>query len=261
MTINGSAPPASPGRFGAASPGLRPAPTPLDELLATPEPPRRGRWSRGRLLIVLALVSVAAGGYVAGHYTWPRPAPPSPAELAVTATALPAGIRFTPADFRTVRLEPGAKAPAGALTPAQAAGLAGMVTARAVPAGTFLARSLITSRGALPDSARALVGLALKPGQLPVGGIAPGQQVLVVLLRTSQAGGTVHAAPLVTTTVWDMRGPDNSGDVIAAIVVPVHLAALVSAYAAQGNVALVATAGHPTSQASPSSSPSSKSGR
>jgi SAF domain len=276
MTIDGAAPPASPGRFGAATPGMRPAPTPLDDLLATPDPPRRRRWSRGRVLLVVALVFVAAGGYVAGHYTWPRPAPPRPAELVVTATALPAGQRLSPADFRTVRLEPGVRRPPGALTPAQAARLAGMVTARAIPAGTFLARSLITSGGALPDSSRALVGLALKPGQLPVGGLAPGQQVLVVLLRTSQAGGTVHAAPLVTTTVWDMRGPDSSGDVVASVVVPAHLAALVSAYAAQGNVALVATAGRPSSpaprrtagrpssptpHARPSSSASKKSGR
>jgi hypothetical protein len=141
------------------------------------------------------------------------------------------------------------------MTPAQAAGLMGMVTVRSLPSGTFIAHALVTSRGALPDSARALVGLALKPGQVPVGGLAPGQAVLLVLLRPDQATGTIHETPLVTTTVWDLRGADSSGDVTATVVVPLHLAAYVSAYAAQGEVALVATA-RPPASTSPSPRPS-----
>jgi hypothetical protein len=181
-------------------------------------------------------------GYVAGHFTWPHPAPPPPTELVVTDAALPAGIKLTPADLRTVSVQPGAKGPAGSMTPAAAGGLVGLVTARAIPAGTFLERSLLTNAGALPNNAHALVGLALKPGQLPVGGLSVGQQVLVVTLRTSSDGTVLRPVPLVITRVWDMQGPDSSGATLATVLVPAHEAALLSGYAAQGDVALVATA-------------------
>ena len=262
MTIDGSAPPASPGRFGAATPGLRPAPPALEALLAAPEPKGRRRLSRNRVLLLVALVLAAAAGYAGGHFYWPFSSPPRPTEFAVTATALPAGMRLSPADFRTVSLTPGEKPPAGAMTPAQAAGLTGLVTAHAVPAGTFIAQTLVTSRGALPDSVHSLVGLSLKPGQDPFGGLAPGQQVEVVLLRVNQAAGTVRAAPIVNTTVWDVSGPDSSGNLTATVVVPAHLAPVISAYAAQGNVALVATGRAATSTGpSPSSSKKASSPR
>jgi SAF domain len=231
------------GRFGAATPGVRPSPPSLEALLSAAEPPaRRWSWSRNRVLAAAGVVVLAAGAFAGGHFTAGHAAPASPTELMVTGTALPAGTRLTEADLRAVPVQPGASRPAGTMTRAAAGGMIGLVLKQPVPAGTFLQRSLLTSAGALPDAAHALVGLALKPGQLPVGGLAAGQQVLVVLLRTSSGGAVARPVPLVITTVWNMQGPDSSGDTLATVVVPAHDAALLSGYAAQADVALVATA-------------------
>jgi len=229
------------GRFGAATPGRRPSPPSLEALLSAPEPPAgRRRWTRPRLLAAAGVVVVAAAAFAAGHFTVGQPARPT--ELMVTDAALPAGTRLTQADLRAVPVQVGASRPAGAMTPAAASGMIGLVMKQAVPAGTFLERSLLTSAGAIPNAAQALVGVALKPGQVPAGGLSAGQQVLVVMLRASSGGTVLRPQPLVITSVWNTRGPDSSGTTLATVVVPAHDAALLSGYAAQGDVTLVATA-------------------
>ena len=229
------------GRFGAATPGRRPSPPSLEALLSAPEPPAgRRRWTRRQIIAAAGVVVLVAAGFAAGHFTVGRPAPPT--EFMVTNAALPAGTRLTEADLRAVPVQFGARRPAGAMTPAGAGQLIGLVMKQPVPAGTFLERSLMTSAGAVPNAAQALVGLALKPGQAPAGGLAVGQQVLVVMLRASAGGTVLRPAPLVVTSIWNTRGPDSSGDTLATVVVPAHDAALLSGYAAQGDVALVATA-------------------
>jgi SAF domain len=266
--MNGYDEPGRSGRFGAATPGARPSPPSLEALLEAPSTPPR-RWWRRPWMIALAAVVLLAGGFAAGHYIGRRPAPAPPSELMVTDTALPAGTRLTAADLRTVPVQAGARLPAGAVTPAAAGPMIGHVMARAVPAGTFLTSALMTSGGALPGPAHALVGLSLKPGQLPSGGLSVGQQVLIVLLHASSDGTVLHPSPLVITTVWYIQAADSSGDTQASVIVSVHLAGLLSGYAAQQDVALVSTdipqshapAASPTSTPTPAKSTPAKSSR
>ena len=241
------------GRFGTATPGARPSPPSLESILTGPEPSSRRRFTWRRLLALAGVLVLAAGGYLLGRFTAPPPPPRKTIQLVVTTAALPAGARLSTADLRVITVRPGAAVPPGALPPAAAAHLIGLVTRNAVPAGTFLQGSLVAPGGALPDPAHELVGLALKDGQLPAGGLSDGQQVLVVALPVSSQGTALSPVTLVSTTVWYLQGPDSSGSTLATIVVPAHLATRLAGYAARGEIALVATSGNAGALAPPAS--------
>lgn len=228
------------GRFGAAAPGALPARPPLDPVLDARDAPAARRlitWRR--MLAVGVAVILAAGAYVAGYYA----APGSPASrlLLVTSVPLAAGARLSASDLSVVRVETGVSAPAGALSSTAAASLTGLVTRTALPPGTFLTRSLLDNSGAVPASSQALVGLALKPGQVPADGLTAGQHVLVILLPVNSSGVPLKPVPLIRTTVWDEQGPDTSGTTHVTVVVPAKLAVRLAGYAAQSQVTLVQT--------------------
>lgn len=224
------------GRFGAATPGVRPDRASLADLL-DPGPARR-RWPAWRQLIVmLAVVVTAAGGYAAGRLLAPS-GPPPMVRLVVTGAALPQGTSLSHADLRVVRV-PAAAAPAGALGPS-AVSAAGLKTSRPMPAGAFLTRSELVPGGAVPGPDQALVGLALKPGELPAGGLVDGQRVLVVLLPQTAQGAPGAPVDLTTTTVWSVGGLGGSGTVEATVLVPRFMATSLAGHAARGEVALVA---------------------
>jgi hypothetical protein len=235
-THNGS------GRFGAATPGARP-PLPVPARLPNPPSGPSGprRVTRSQVIAAAVLVAVAVLGYVAGHFTWASPVPPV-SGLMVTDTALPAGATLTWADLRIVPVPAGAGAPAGAVTRAAARSLVGLVTTRPVPAGTFLERALVGPAGALPDAAEALVGLALKPGQVPGGGLAVGQNVQVVLLQPNAQQSAFIPEPLGPATVWHVQEPDSATGVTqVTVIVSVGEAAQLTSFAAESDVALVVT--------------------
>jgi hypothetical protein len=229
------------GRFGAATPGHRQAPPPMPTPTHDAEgaPPGRRLSAKRRLLWAGVAAAIAAAGYLTGHFTAPGPA--ASRYLLVTSVPLPAGARLTRADLSTVAVAAADRIPAGALGTAAAASVTGLVTTVAVPQGTFLSRSLLAPSGAVPGPAQALVGLALKPGQLPAGGLTDGQQVLVIALPVSSSGTPLTPVQLATTTVWDEQGPDTSGTTQATVVVPASVAVRLAQYAAQGEVALVQT--------------------
>jgi hypothetical protein len=61
------------------------------------------------------------------------------------------------------------------------------------------------------------------------------------MLRSSSSGAVQQPVPLAITSVWYLQGSDSSGTTQASVIVPAHDAALLSSYAAQQDVALVAT--------------------
>jgi hypothetical protein len=227
-------------RFGTATPGAKAEQPSLTDLLAVPPSPRRLLTWRRILVAVLAL-ALAGGGYAAGRFTAPN-ASAQLSAVTVTRVALPAGGRLTSSDLRIVTVDQDASIPEGALGPAAAARLIGLVTPMALPAGTFLTRSQFTRSGAVPGPAQALVGLALHPGQLPLGGLAVGQQVLVVLLPVDAQGQALYPVSLTTTSVWDVQGASSSGTTAVSVVVPAGMATRLASYAARGEVALIAVA-------------------
>jgi hypothetical protein len=228
------------GRFGAASPGLRPERQSLEDLLTSRQPPPARR--RRKAVVIACIVAVLAaggGGYLAGRLT--APGPPALTRIIVTDTALPQGARLSAADLLVITVRSGTSAPAGSLGPAAESSLIGLATTTALPSETIVTRSLFAPAGSVPLAANALVGLALKPGQVPAGGLTPGEQVLIVLVPSSNA----PAFPLTNTTVWNVQGSVAAGMVTATVIVPASIATRLAGYATRGEVALVVTSATP----------------
>ncbi len=247
------------GRFGAATPGL-PAERPsIDDLVAAQNrgSGRRRLVTPWRVTALVAAILLAGGAYALGRYVF-APTPPRTVNLLMTSVPLPAGARVGAADLRVVTVN-GAKVPAGLLSPSAASSVIGLVVRNAVPEGTFLARSMLSPVGGVPDASQAIVGLALKPGQLPAGGLAVGQKVLVVLLPVNSQGVPLNPISLINTTVWDLQPPDAGGDQEAAVIVPSSMASRLSSFAARGEVSLVATSAPPAPSTTPSPKPTVKS--
>jgi hypothetical protein len=225
------------GRFGAASPGLRPERQSLEDLLTTMQPPpaRRHRAVLAGVCVV-AVLAAGGGGYLAGRLT--APGPPSVTRILITDRALPQGTRLRPADLLTITVRRGISPPAGSLGPSAVSSLLGLAARTALPSGTIVTRSLLAPARAVPLAARALVGLGLKPGQLPAGGLTAGEQVLIVLVPSSN---NAPASALASSTVWDVQGSVAAGMVTASVIVPVTIATQLAGYAARGEIALVVT--------------------
>lgn len=236
------------GRFGAATPGVRAEPAGIGDLVTAPTR-RRRRITPWRVTALVVALLVAGGSYALGRYVLAPKLPPT-VRIAVTAVALPAGATLTASDIRIVTIQASAP-PAGYLSPAAAVGVIGLVTRQPLPAGTLIGSSMLSPSGALPDSSQALVGLDLKAGQVPAGGLVIGQKVLVVLLPVNPQGIPGNPQPLTSTRVWDLLPPTSSGEVQASVIVPIKDAAMLSGYAARGEVSLVATAAPPAPSTTP----------
>jgi hypothetical protein len=234
------------GRFGAASPGLRPERQSLEDLLtARHSPPARKRRKAALVLVcIVAVLAAGGGGYLAGRLT--APGPPSLTKILVTDAALPQGTRLSAADLLVITVRSGIGAPPGSLGPTAEPSLLGMATTTALPSETIVTRSLLAPAASVPLTTSALVGLALKPGQMPAGGLTAGEQVLIVLVPSSN---NAPAFPLVSSTVWDVQGSVSAGMVTATVIVPASIATRLAGYATRGEVALVVTGAAASSSA------------
>lgn len=234
----------SAGRFGAATPGMRSERAPIGDLVAMRRPGQtaRRRFVRPwRLTALIAAIIVAGGAYALGRYVVAQKPPPQ-IRLAVTTTPLDIGAPLTTDDFDAVTVRR-SSAPKGALTWAAAKGLIDHFTNRPIPAGTFLVREMLVTTGAMPDATHTLVGLALKPGQFPAGGLAVGQKVDILLLPVSTDGSVKDLTPKSFATIWALLPPDSSGAQEVTVLVKRSAAAeQLANYAAHGQVSLVATA-------------------
>ncbi|MGN6607344.1 MAG: SAF domain-containing protein [Jatrophihabitans sp.] len=111
---------------------------------------------------------------------------------------------------------------------------------------TLLQRSMLTRTNPLPAGS-AMVGVALKPGQLPATGLPDGAHVDVLQLPDhNAAAATPSPAPrllagsaLVFTTVSDAS---QTGGTLATLVVPRAAAAEIAAASDAGSIALVEVA-------------------
>lgn len=125
-----------------------------------------------------------------------------------------------------------------------------------IPSGSLLTVGDVTS-SQLINQGDAVVGMALKLGQLPSAGVEPGDEVMVVETGTpgaslelptgsgnSQVSTGVAASVLVRrASVFDVEAPqasaDSSASDLVSVEVPQAVAALVSSAAAAGQTSLV----------------------
>jgi len=194
-------------------------------------------------LIALSVALIAVGGLSgavlytsSGHRT----------SVVVVARDVPIGAQITQADLTeaSIALDPAVKA-------VKASGekqLLGQRAAVDLKAGSLLAPSQVT-RKTLVGPNETLVGVSLKPSQLPATTLQSGQKVLIVSTPDpnatgadgGKAGGATGAPPeTLTATVVKVGDPQTgTGTVTVDVAVPAGDGPALAARVATGNVALI----------------------
>lgn len=214
----------------------RPQPLPA---VAVGELPRRRRWgltSLGVLLVVLG--SVVAFLLVNAVGT-------TQAYLAV-ARDVPYGATISPQDLTVVQLNPSSGlrlVPAG-----QRDRIVGRQAATPLFAGSALSAAQVTDRG-VPGPGEQVVGMDLKPGQVPARTLRAGEPVVLVVVPpasvvgvpgTDSDGGELSTVP---ATVAGVQGARSDGSVRVDVAVAKADGPRVASMAVAGRIVLVATSG------------------
>ncbi|MEU2834340.1 SAF domain-containing protein [Streptomyces lavendulae] len=227
---------AVPGTGGTGGPG-NPA--------AAPRVVRQRRRRPG--LIALSVALIAAGG-LSGALLFTASGQRS--AVLVVARDVPAGNAVTEADLApaSLALDPAVKA----VPVARKGEMVGKRAAVALAAGSLLSPAQVTS-SSLVKAGEQLVGVALKPSQLPASRLSPGQKVLIVSTpdpaqaAASVAGGKAGepaGAPktLAATVVSVGEAAPATGVVTVDVAVPAADGPTLAARAATGAVALIVAA-------------------
>lgn len=204
--------------------------------LGTPATPAPLRARRRPAYVAFGIALAAAGGVMTA--TIVSRAGDRVAVLAV-AQNVPVGTTITASDLTVAHV-----AADSAVAPIRArdeSTVVGQVAAVGMPAGSLLVRSDLAAT-AIPATGQQLVGVAVKPGQLPARPLAAGDKVLVAETpgdftgSTGSADGTVRTIP---ATVVDVSAPESDGTVVVDLLVASAQGPQVAAIASTGHVALL----------------------
>ncbi|MFF3864027.1 SAF domain-containing protein [Streptomyces sp. NPDC002209] len=197
-------------------------------------------------LIALSIALIAAGG-LSGALLFTASGQRS--SVLVVARDVPVGNAITEADLAPASL---ALDPAVTAVPAaKKAGMVGQRAAVALKSGSLLSPGQVTSTS-LVKAGEQLVGVALKPSQLPASRLSPGQKVLIVSTpdpaQASAAAGagkaadTAAPATLAATVVAVGVAAPATGVVVVDVAVPAASGPTLAARVATGAVALIVAA-------------------
>lgn len=189
-------------------------------------------------LIALSAALIAAGG-LSGAVLYSSSGQRT--SVVVVARDVPIGAQITRADLTeaSLALDPAVKT-------VKASGEQKLIGQRAavnLKAGSLLAPSQVT-RKTLVGPDETLVGVSLKPSQLPATRLAPGQKVLIVSTPdpTAAAGKTDDGSvpKSLTATVVTVGDPQTgTGTVTVDVAVPAGDGPALASRVATGNVALI----------------------
>ncbi len=232
----------TPSSNGATSRAAASAPRPL--LRAgerIPVPPRRRRPGLAALglLIVLGCAGVSGALVLRSN---------DKTTVLTMARAVPAGHVMTASDLSTADIS-------GTGLTAIAAASAGTVTGKTAAVdllpGTLLASGMLT-RDRVPGPDQAVVGLALKPGQLPQAELTPGTRVMVIRVPTAaaqqlpageaNAGSSGSDVLVPEATVLSVDDDPASAGRLVSLVVAKDVAAALARAGATGAVSLAVIA-------------------
>lgn len=188
---------------------------------------RRPGWTALAVLLVVGFAAVGAWLYTsAGAKT----------AVVVVVRDVPAGHRIARSDVSTVDVAGGVTAVAGDRLDS----VVGQAAAVHLLPRMLLQRSMVTSATGLSPS-QAQVGVAVKSGQIPAGGLASGDLVEVVALPAANAATPGAPQVLVeAAVVFAVRDdPATPGGTLLTLVVPAAQAVPVAAAGVAGQVALI----------------------
>ncbi|MGW2841896.1 SAF domain-containing protein [Streptomyces sp. NPDC001493] len=218
-----------PGPNGAAAP------------VAAPRMVKQRRRRPG--LIALSVALIAAGG-LSGAVLYSASGQRT-AVLVVTRD-VPAGAMLSKADLGevSVALDPAVKSVASS----RSRSIVGQRAATDLRAGSLLAPSQVTDKS-LVGPGQQVVGVSVKPSQLPATRLSPGQQVLIVSTpdadqtATQQETGLERTPKTLAASVVTVGAPAaGTGNVVVDVAVPVKDGPGLAAQAATGNVAVIVAA-------------------
>jgi hypothetical protein len=209
-----------------------PVPAPIPRL------PRRRRWGLFALGVVLVVVCAVVAYLLVVTAGVTRP------YLAVTHK-VPYGATLRDGDLTVVDVNP-----AAGLAPIPASQrdqVVGKHTAADLFPGTLLTRGQLTDL-AIPAPGQELVGVELKPAQLPARTLKPGDAVILVVVPPSsltgvpdpQASSSSRPAT-ITATVAGAAPPETNGNVRVDVAVSQSDGPTVAAMAAAGRIVIVVT--------------------
>lgn len=159
-------------------------------------------------------------------------------QVLVAARPVPAGQVITAADLTAVPVSGSVRA----ISAADLDSLVGQTAAVALVQGQLLNRAML-SGVAVPAPGESMVGLALRPGQLPADGLGVGDRVQAIVVS---AVGDAGASPettvrvLATGEVFALRpDPASASDTLVTLVVPAEAAGRIATHGAAGQVGLI----------------------
>lgn len=203
-----------------------------------PSAPLRSR--RRPAFIALGVALAAAGGVLTATIV-----ARSGDRVAVLALAhsVPVGATITAGDLNVAHV-----AADPALSPVRAgdeSSVVGRVAAVGLPAGSLLTHSDMSASG-VPAAGQQLVGVAVKPGQLPARPLAAGSKVLIIQTPgdftssgTGSAQSTQGLVLPIPASVVDESAPETDGTVVVDLLVALGQGAQVAGIASTGHVALI----------------------
>ncbi|HEU0131864.1 MAG TPA: SAF domain-containing protein [Mycobacteriales bacterium] len=150
------------------------------------------------------------------------------------AQAVPAGHQVSGGDLRTVRVGSSGIETVSAQERQHVVGLTAAVD---LVAGSLLTPEMLTDQ-AVPAPGEAVVGLALKPGQLPASGVDPSDRVEII--HTPQVNGDAESADVLVPSarVLDVHVDGDTGITHVSVVVPEGSAAAVARSASAGEATI-----------------------
>jgi SAF domain len=200
--------------------------------------PRRRRWGLTSLGVLLVVVGAVVAFLLVDTVGVTRP-------YLALARDVPFGATIGPDDLTVVQVNPSAGlrlVPAG-----QRDQVIGRQAATRLFAGSPLSPSELTDRG-VPGPGQQVVGMELKPGQVPARALRAGEPVVLVVVPPSsvvgvpdaQAGGGLSTIP---ATVAGAEVTETGGNVQVDVAVAEADGPRVASMAVAGRIVLVATGG------------------
>ena len=217
-------------RGGSAPPA--PAPAPIARL------PRRRRWGLFALGVVLVVVCAVVAYLLVVTAGVTRP------YLAVTHK-VPYGATLRDSDLTVVDVN--SAAGLAPILAGQRDQVVGKHAAADLFPGTLLTRDQLTDL-AIPAPGQQLVGIELKPAQLPARTLKPGDAVILVVVPPSSLAGvpgtqdsSTSRPATITATVAGAAPPETNGNVRVDVAVAQSDGPTVAAMAAAGRIVIVVT--------------------
>lgn len=161
-----------------------------------------------------------------------------PDQVFAVAHNLPRGTTITPGDLTSIALVSGQSTTA--LSTSTPSAVIGKVTTVDLPKGSLVTSAAIASTQQIP-AGHALVGLSLKPSQLPAEPLVAGNHVEIVPIATDATGGDSVITSTIAGVVSDTAVDQQSDTTIVDVYVSQTVAADLTSRAAAGAVAIYLT--------------------